>query len=57
MKIKFVAGPERKYPVWIGGSILASLSTFPQMVITDEEYSECGPNIVDRECFEMGGFF
>lgn len=28
MKIKVVAPPERKYSVWIGGSILASLSTF-----------------------------
>nr|GFA14394.1 actin [Tanacetum cinerariifolium] len=30
MKIKVVAPPERKYSVWIGGSILASLSTFQQ---------------------------
>jgi len=28
MKIKIIAPPERKYLVWIGGSILASLSTF-----------------------------
>merc|ERR1712228_475560 len=28
MKIKIIAPPERKYSVWIGGSILASLS-FP----------------------------
>ncbi len=28
MKIKVVALPERKYSVWIGGSILASLTTF-----------------------------
>merc|ERR1719150_1679694 len=31
MKIKIVAPPERKYSVWIGGSILASLSTFEEM--------------------------
>ncbi|KAE8680460.1 actin [Hibiscus syriacus] len=30
-KIKVVAPPERKYSVWIGGSILASLSTFQQI--------------------------
>merc|ERR1711936_189009 len=30
MKIKIIAPPERKYSVWIGGSILASLSTFQQ---------------------------
>ena len=28
MKIKVIAPPERKYSVWIGGSILSSLSTF-----------------------------
>merc|ERR1712212_578490 len=28
LKIKIIAPPERKYSVWIGGSILSSLSTF-----------------------------
>ncbi|MHC3869057.1 hypothetical protein ACXONR_09680, partial [Streptococcus thermophilus] len=28
IKVKIVAPPERKYSVWIGGSILGSLSTF-----------------------------
>ena len=31
MKIKIIAPSERKYSVWICGSILASLSTFQQM--------------------------
>ena len=51
MKIKVVAPPERKYSVWIGGSVLASLSTFQQMWITKEEYDEAGPSIVHRKCF------
>merc|ERR1712023_189572 len=51
MKIKIIAPPERKYSVWIGGSILASLSTFQQMWITKQEYDECGPAIVHRKCF------
>ena len=33
MKVKIISPPERKYSVWIGGSILASLSTFQQMWI------------------------
>jgi len=37
MKIKVVAPPERKYSVWIGGSILSSLSTFQQMWISKGE--------------------
>jgi len=51
MEIKVVAPPERKYSVWIGGSILASLSTFQQMWISKEEYEESGSTIVHRKCF------
>merc|ERR1712029_963448 len=51
IKIKIIAPPERKYSVWIGGSILSSLSTFRQMWITKQEYDECGPSIVHRKCF------
>jgi actin, other eukaryote len=51
MKVKVVAPPERKYSVWIGGSILASLSTFQQMWIAKSEYDEAGPSIVHRKCF------
>ncbi|XP_077979942.1 actin, cytoplasmic-like [Glandiceps talaboti] len=51
MKIKIIAAPERKYSVWIGGSILASLSTFQQMWVSKQEYDESGPGIVHRKCF------
>ena len=40
MKIKVVAPLERKYSVWIGGSILAK-----------NEYDEAAPSIVTRKCF------
>lgn len=51
MKIKISAPEERKFSVWIGGSILSSLSTFQQMWISKPEYDESGPNIVHRKCF------
>merc|ERR1712050_555172 len=51
VKVKIVAPPERKYSVWIGGSILSSLSTFQEMWISKEEYDESGPSIVHRKCF------
>ena len=51
IKVKVVAPPERKYSVWIGGSILSSLSTFQQMWISKDEYDESGPSIVHRKCF------
>merc|ERR1711997_508349 len=50
MTIKIVAPPERKYSVWIGGSILASLSTFEDMWVKKDEYDESGPSIVHRKC-------
>jgi len=50
MTVKIVAPPERKYSVWIGGSILASLSTFEEMWVTKNEYDESGPAIVHRKC-------
>jgi len=49
-EIKIIAPPERKYSVWIGGSILASLSTFEEMWVNKEEYDESGPSIVHRKC-------
>jgi actin-related protein len=51
MRIKVVAPPERKYSVWIGGSILSSLSTFQQMWISKQEYDESGPSVVHAKCF------
>ena len=49
-KIQVQASPERKYSVWIGGSILSSLSTFSSQWITREEFDESGPAIVHKKC-------
>ena len=49
--VKVIAVPERKYSVWIGGSILSSISTFGCMWITREEFNESGPQVVHRKCF------
>ena len=51
MKVKIIAPPERKYSVWIGGSILSSLPAFRQSWISRQEYAESGPSIVHRKCF------
>ncbi|ESK86729.1 actin [Moniliophthora roreri MCA 2997] len=51
VKVRIVAPPERKYSVWIGGSILASLSTFQNLWVTKQEYDESGPGVVHRKCF------
>lgn len=51
MDINITAAAERKFSVWIGGSVISSLSTFQSMWITKAEYDEVGPGIVHRKCF------
>jgi len=51
MNIKVVAPPDRRYSVWIGGSMLSSLSNFQQVRISRSEYDECGPTIAHCKCF------
>ncbi|CAK9293642.1 unnamed protein product [Gordionus sp. m RMFG-2023] len=48
--ISVLAPDDRKFLTWIGGSILASLSTFQSMCITKTEYDEVGSSIVHRKC-------
>jgi len=50
IKINVVTPPHRKFSVWIGGSILASLSGFRDMWVTQAEYKEMGKSIIHRKC-------
>ena len=50
-EVNVIAPEERLYSSFIGGSILASLSTFQSMWIFKEEYDNLGPYIVHRKCF------
>uniref|UniRef100_A0A8H7Y2D3 Actin n=1 Tax=Psilocybe cubensis TaxID=181762 RepID=A0A8H7Y2D3_PSICU len=47
-KVNVIAPPKRKYSVWIGGSILATLSTFKSVCISRREYDEHGARIIHR---------
>ena len=49
-RVRIVAPPERKFLSWIGGSFLASLSTFQNQWITQEMYQEYGPSVIHRQC-------
>lgn len=50
VKIHVDEPSNRQHTTWIGGSLLASLSTFLDMCISKYEYDENGPSIVHR-CF------
>jgi len=41
---------ERRFSVWIGGSILASLGSFQQMWMSRAEYEEHGASLIQRKC-------
>ncbi|GLT81313.1 hypothetical protein SLA2020_527040 [Shorea laevis] len=41
---------ERKFSVWIGGSILASLGSFQQMWFSKSEYEEHGASYIQGKC-------
>jgi len=51
MKVRVVAQPERKYAVWLGGSVLTSLTTFQTQWVTKQEYDEQGSRIIHSKCF------
>lgn len=48
VKVKIIARPERKFSVWIGGSVLGSLSSFAEMCIKKHDYQERGPSVLHK---------
>ena len=46
----------RKYTVWMGGAILASLGSFQEHWITKDEFEEEGPGIVHKRCDNLSGY-
>jgi len=51
VKVHITAPADRKFSVWAGASVMASLKTFEERWITAEEYEEYGASIVHRKCF------
>ncbi|XP_059499075.1 actin, acrosomal process isoform-like isoform X3 [Stegostoma tigrinum] len=50
-KLNVYASPQRKFSVWIGGSITACLNTFQSMWVSRRDYDDKGPVVVHRKCF------
>ena len=50
VKIKVSTHPGRKYLAWIGGSVISSLSTFPEMCVSKQDYDDSGPAVIHRKC-------
>jgi len=45
-----VSTAERRYANWLGGSILASMSTFGNLAMSAQEYEEHGAILIERKC-------
>ncbi|XP_073511491.1 actin, cytoplasmic-like [Phyllobates terribilis] len=48
VEVEVIAPSDRKFSVWIGGSVLTSLESFKEMWITSKDYSEFGSAIIHR---------
>jgi len=48
--VRVMCWPDRKHYTWLGGSIVGSLDSRPDLRITREEYNESGHRIVHRKC-------
>ncbi|NXU55128.1 ACL7A protein, partial [Turnix velox] len=48
--IIIAVSPQRKSSVWIGGSILASLHSFQELWVDNNEYEEHGPSCILKKC-------
>jgi actin beta/gamma 1 len=55
--VGIVAPQDRKYSAWVGGSILASLSTFRNLWCSKKEYDESGPGVVHRSQFSCAACY
>jgi len=51
IKIKISAPPDRKWSTWVGGSILANLSTFQKMWVSRAEFEDEGFSALHRKMF------
>lgn len=50
--INVVSASDPMHSAWVGGSMLASLPSFRDMLMTAQEYDEYGPALIDRKCFQ-----
>ena len=49
------ASSSGRYKSWVGGSVLASLSSFSRMSVLRSEYEEAGSGLINRRCIMEDG--
>ncbi|XP_043848253.1 actin, clone 302-like [Dromiciops gliroides] len=51
LSVNIIAPSDRLLSVWIGASVITSLSTFEQMWVSRAAYHEAGPSAIQKKCF------
>ena len=51
-RVRVHATPHGLNSVWVGGSILSSLTTFERMWVAKHEYDDEGPYAIHRKCIQ-----
>ncbi|XP_072464725.1 actin-5-like [Notamacropus eugenii] len=51
LSVNITAPSDRLLSVWIGASVITSLSTFEQMWVSSAAYHEVGPTVIEKKCF------
>ncbi|XP_030041981.1 actin-related protein T2-like [Microcaecilia unicolor] len=51
VSVRVVETPDRKISAWVGASLITSLTSFRPMWVTNSDYKEFGPTVVQRRCF------
>jgi len=49
--VSVISDSQRKYAAWVGGSMLGSLPTIKDILITKEEYDDDREDVVAKRCF------
>ncbi len=56
MPVNMLAAEDRAHLTWKGASVLANLSTFDQVSVSQREYQMYGSKIVNQKCLNKSGF-
>lgn len=52
-QVKVIRPPEARSSVWLGGSVVAEVSSFQDSKVTRQEYDECGPGVIHAKTLIM----
>ena len=46
--VSVISQPNRKYSVWVGGTLIGRMPAFSEIAVSKEQYAEVGSSIVQQ---------